>query len=153
MLKSDEFYLDICLKLASRAAHQGEVPVGALIVDNQSGAILSKAQNLRERLQSPLGHAEILCIHKTSRILGTWRLNGHSLYTNLEPCVMCSGVIVQSRLDRVVFSAPDPKGGGQSLFGLLAHPGLNHQVRWEKGPYESQSRELIQGFFRKRRKP
>ena len=124
----DQTYLAQCLDLARQAGAHDEVPVGALVVDNQSGEIVAKSFNLRETLNTPLAHAEIMAIHRACKKLGTWRLTGHTLYSSLEPCVMCSGVILQSRLDRVVYSATDVKGGGQSLFQLLDRPELNHQV-------------------------
>ena len=148
----DQKFLAQCLDLAQQAADRDEVPVGALIVNNQTHNVVSKAFNLRESLNSPLGHAEILAIHRACKKLGSWRLEGHSLYSSLEPCVMCSGVILQARLERVVYSATDTKGGGQSLFQLLERPELNHQVRWEKGAFEGNSRTLLQSFFKKKRK-
>ncbi len=148
----DQSFLSLCLDLAKAAAKKDEVPVGALIVDNQSSQIISKSFNLRENLHTPLAHAEIIAIHRACKKLGTWRLTGHTLYSNLEPCVMCSGVITQSRLDRVVYSATDLKGGGQSLFQLLDHPKLNHNVNWSKGTFEKESRQLLQNFFQKKRK-
>ena len=147
----DQPYLAQCLDLARKAQARGEVPVGALVVNHHTGEIVSKAFNLRESLQSPLAHAETLAIHRACRKLKTWRLKGHSLYSNLEPCVMCSGVIIQARLDRVIYSAPDSKGGGQSLFGLLHHPRLNHRTLWEKGAFETDSQSLLKSFFKQRR--
>ena len=150
--KSRDFeYLARCLELAKKAAEQGEVPVGALIANSDTGEILSEAYNLREKLQSPLGHAETLAIHRACRKLGQWRLSGYSLYTSLEPCVMCSGVIVQARLDRVIYSAPDPKGGGQSLFELLRSKPLNHQCELSFGILQEENGEILRNFFRQRR--
>lgn len=147
----DQSYLAQCLDLARKAETHDEVPVGALVVNNQSGEIVAKSFNLRETLNTPLAHAEIIAIHRTCKKLGTWRLTGHTLYSSLEPCVMCSGVILQSRIDRVVFSATDVKGGGQSLFQLLDHRELNHQVSWQKGAFEADNRTLLQNFFKARR--
>ena len=147
----DQGHLATCLELAHKAAQAGEVPVGALVVNNQTGEIITRAFNRKETLNTSLGHAETMAIHQASKKRCTWRLSGHTLYTSLEPCVMCSGVIIQARLDRVVYSAPDLKGGGQSLFGLLAHPDLNHKVEWCKGAFEADSRSLLQDFFRARR--
>lgn len=147
----DQKFLAMCLDLAKKAGEKGEVPVGAMIVHSQSGEIISKGLNLRESINSPLGHAEVVAIHKASKKLGTWRLTGHTLYSSLEPCVMCSGVIIQSRLDRVVYSATDMKGGGQSLFQLLDNPKLNHKVEWSKGAFAADNKELLQQFFKRRR--
>lgn len=151
MKSPDHKHLERCLELAQQAAAQDEVPVGALIVDNQTGEVLSEAHNNRESSQSPLGHAETLAIEEACKKRGSWRLSGCTLYSSLEPCVMCSGVILQARLDRVVYSASDEKGGGQSLFGLLENSKLNHRVNIESGLLESESRELLQNFFRKKR--
>ncbi len=148
----DQSFLSLCLDLAKKAQEQEEVPVGAMIVNNSTGEIVSKSFNLRESLNTPIGHAETIAIHRACKKLGTWRLTGHTLYTSLEPCVMCSGVIVQSRLDRVVYSATDTKGGGQSLFKIFDNQNLNHKVRWSKGAFEADNRQLLQDFFKKRRK-
>jgi tRNA(adenine34) deaminase len=150
-VQRDQSYLSQCLDLAKKAGDRDEVPVGALIINNITNEIVSKSFNLRETLNTPLAHAEILAIHKACKILGTWRLTGHTLYSSLEPCVMCSGVILQSRLDRVVYSATDTKGGGQSLFGLFNHLKLNHKVAWEKGAFEADNRTLLQNFFKLKR--
>ena len=147
----DQGFLSQCLDLAREAEKVDEVPVGAMIVNNQTGEIVARAYNLRESLHTPLGHAEMIVIHKAAKKLGTWRLTGHTLYCSLEPCVMCAGAIIQSRLDRVVYSATDVKGGGQSLFQLFDNLKLNHQVDWEKGAFEADSRQLLQGFFKKKR--
>ena len=148
----DQSFLAQCLDLAKEAGERDEVPVGAIVVNNQTGEVVAKSFNLRETLNSPLAHAETIAIHRACKKLGTWRLTGHTLYSSLEPCVMCSGVIIQSRIDRVVYSATDTKGGGQSLFGLLDSSSLNHQVKWEKGAFEADNRTLLQDFFKQRRK-
>ncbi len=148
----DQSFLSLCLDLAKKAQKQEEVPVGAMIVNNSTGEVVSKSFNLRESLNTPIGHAETIAIHRACKKLGTWRLTGHTLYTSLEPCVMCSGVIIQSRLDRVVYSATDTKGGGQSLFQIFDNQNLNHKVRWSKGAFEADNRQLLQDFFKKRRK-
>ncbi len=147
----DQTYLSKCLDLARIAGSRNEVPVGAMIVDNQTGEIVSKSFNLRETLNTPLAHAEIIAIHRACKKLGTWRLVGHTLYSSLEPCVMCSGTIIQSRLDRVVYSATDTKGGGQSLFQLLDNFKLNHKVRWKKGAFEADNQTLLKQFFKAKR--
>ncbi|MCB0378036.1 MAG: nucleoside deaminase [Bdellovibrionales bacterium] len=148
----DQTYLAQCLDLARRAGSKNEVPVGAMVVNNQTGEVVASAYNLRESLNTPIGHAEILAIHKACKKLGTWRLTGHTLYSSLEPCVMCSGAIIQSRIDRVVYSATDTKGGGQSLFQLFDSLKLNHRVNWQKGSFEADNRTLLQDFFKERRK-
>lgn len=147
----DQSFLSLCLDLAKTGGSKDEVPVGAMIVNSSTGEIVSKSFNLKESLNTAIGHAEIIAIHQASKKLGTWRLTGHTLYSSLEPCVMCSGVIIQSRLDRVVYSATDTKGGGQSLLGIFDNQNLNHKVRWSKGAFEADNRSLLQEFFKKRR--
>lgn len=148
---TDLSFLRQCLDLAKSAQTIDEVPVGALIVNNQTGEIVAKGMNRRETLSSPIAHAEVIAVHRACKKLGTWRLSGHTLYSSLEPCVMCSGVILQTRLDRVVFSATDPKGGGQSLFNLMQDPRLNHHVSLSQGILEAESRNLLRSFFREKR--
>ena len=147
----DQNFLAQCLDLAKEAGEKGEVPVGAMIVDSQTGEVISKCFNLREKLNTPIGHAEIIAIHQASKKLGTWRLSGYTLYSSLEPCVMCSGVIIQSRLDRVVYSATDTKGGGQSLFKIFDNHKLNHRLDWAKGAFEGDNRTLLKDFFKDKR--
>ncbi len=148
----DQKFLSQCLDLAREAGTRDEVPVGAMVVNNSTGEIVSKSFNLRETLHTPLAHAELMAIHKACKKLGTWRLVGHTLYSSLEPCVMCAGVIVQARLDRVVYSATDVKGGGQSLFQLFDNFKLNHKVDWEKGAFEADNNTLLKDFFKAKRK-
>ena len=148
----DQSFLAECLDLAREAGTKDEVPVGAMVVNNSTGEIVSKSFNLRETLNTPLAHAEIIAIHQACKKLGTWRLVGHTLYSSLEPCVMCSGVILQSRIDRVVYSATDVKGGGQSLFQLFDNLKLNHHVDWEKGAFEADNQTLLKDFFKSKRK-
>ncbi|MEM7645421.1 MAG: nucleoside deaminase [Pseudomonadota bacterium] len=148
----DQTFLAECLSLARKAAAVDEVPVGAMVVNNQTQEIIAKAFNRRETLTTTLGHAEVVAIHQACKKLGTWRLSGHTLYVSLEPCVMCCGVILQARMDRVVYSATDPKGGGQSLFQLFDRKELNHQVAWQKGAFAADSGQLLQEFFRAKRK-
>lgn len=149
----DQSYLAQCLDLAKKAQANDEVPVGALVVNNATGEIVAKSFNLRETLKTPLAHAELIAIHQACKKIGNWRLTGHTLYSSLEPCVMCSGVILQSRIDRVVYSATDVKGGGQSLFQLFNNFKLNHKVVWEKGAFEADNRSLLQEFFKGKREP
>lgn len=140
------------LELARRAAQSGEVPVGAVIVETLSGRIIAEAHNEKENLASALGHAELLVIQRASEQLGRWRLTGCSLYVTLEPCVMCAGAIVASRLDRVVFGAIDPKAGAvRSLYQILEDPRLNHRPEVLGGVEAEGSGELLREFFRKRR--
>lgn len=135
---------------AKKASERGEVPVGALVA--LGGEVISRAHNLRETLPSGLAHAELLAIDRATKRLGRWRLTGCTLYVTLEPCVMCAGAIVQSRLDRVVFGARDPKAGAViSVFQLLGDPRLNHRPPWTEGPLAHECGQVLTDFFRRRR--
>lgn len=141
---SDEFWMKKALNLAQRASLKNEVPVGALIINTKTNKLISQAYNLRESLQTPLGHAELLAIHRASKKLQSWRLSGHTLYVTLEPCVMCCGAIFQSRLDRVVFGTRDPKGGATSL-GMSQY---NHHTQFQGCVLEQESRDILKVFFK-----
>ena len=147
----DSQLLRQCLKLAEKAAATGEVPVGALIANSSTGEVISTAYNLKEKIKSPLGHAEVIATHRACKALDQWRLTGFTLYSSLEPCVMCSGVLLQARLDRIVWSAKDQKGGGESLFGLLSTEELNHQPILQSGEFAEESASLLKNFFSCRR--
>ena len=144
-------YLTQCIHLARQAVQMNEVPVGAIVVHSESQRVVASAHNLKESLQSPLGHAEILAIHKACRKNQSWRLHGHILYSSLEPCLMCSSLILESRLDKVIFSAWDQRAGGQSLHGLLDGTSVQPGVSWEKGPLGEESARLLKDFFQKKR--
>ena len=146
-----EFYMNLAIEQARLAAKKGEVPVGAVIICNDQ--VIAKAHNLKELNRCPTHHAEILVIEEASRQLEAWRLSDCDLYVTLEPCVMCSGALVQSRVRRLIYGTPDPKGGGAtSLYHILGDVRLNHQVE-VIGPILQQScAELLTSFFRSRRK-
>lgn len=138
------------LNLAQKAAGKGEVPIAAIVVGPEG--LVSYAINTRERHQTPLGHAELVALHKAAKKRKSWRLSDCTLYVTLEPCVMCAGAIQQSRIHRVVFGASDPKGGGvKSLFSILNDPRLNHSVSVTSGVLESECTLLLQSFFKDRR--
>ncbi len=146
----DYAYLSVCLNLARQAAALGEVPVGAIVV--YQNKIIGRGFNLRENRQDPLLHAEMIAISQASQFLKSWRLSEATLYVTLEPCVMCAGAILNSRIKRVVYSAIDHKAGAvQSLYQLLNDPRLNHQVQAEQGPLREQAINLLQSFFQARR--
>lgn len=138
------------LAQAKLAESRGEVPVGAVIVyENQ---VIASAGNLRETEQNPLGHAECLAIQQASRHLKQWRLLGCTLYVTLEPCVMCAGAIVLSRLDRVVFGALDPKAGAvESKFQILSPGTLNHSPHVQSGILGRECSAVLSDFFQRRR--
>lgn len=137
------------LEEARAAQAAGEVPVGAVIV--RDGAVLARAGNRTIRDQDPTAHAEAVVIRAAAAALGSWRLEGCTLYVTLEPCAMCAGAIVLSRVDRVVFGAWDAKAGmAGSVADLLRHPKLNHRPEVLAGVAERECGELLTQFFRKR---
>lgn len=148
---SDEYFMEKAIQLARQGESLGEVPIGALIVD-KTGKIIARATNLREQKHTVLGHAELVAIHRACQKLKTWRLTDCTLYVTLEPCFMCAGALVQSRLARVVFGAKDPKGGALgSLADLSNHEKLNHQFPITAGVCEQECGELLTTFFKKKR--
>lgn len=135
---------------ARRCPEWGDVPVGALVARGTD--VLASAGNERERRADPTAHAEILALREASEALGTWRLDGCSLYVTLEPCAMCAGAIVLSRIDRVVFGARDPKAGFVGSLGdLVRDPRLNHGVEVVSGVRADEGAELLREFFADRR--
>jgi tRNA(adenine34) deaminase len=145
----DQEFLKKALEEAKKAYKFGEVPIGALIVRN--GHIISKAFNRKEFLQDPTAHAEIIAIREASRKLNSWRLTDCTLYSTVEPCVMCCGAIIQSRIKRVVYSVPDPKFGGvESLFRILSDKRNNHRPEVERIEL-LEAEELLKSFFKELR--
>lgn len=139
------------LKLARESESMGEVPIGALIVD-KSGKIIAKSSNLREQHNTTLGHAELVAIHRACKKLNSWRLLDCTLYVTLEPCFMCAGALVQSRISRVVYAAKDPKAGAlHSLAELGQDPRLNHRFEVTAGVLEEDCSILLKDFFKKKR--
>jgi len=148
-MNSDLRFLYEALSEAKKAFSYGEVPIGALIVKN--GEVVARAFNRKEFLQDPTAHAEILSIREASRKLNSWRLNGCTLYSTVEPCVMCCGAIIQSRISRVVYAVPDPKFGGvESLYSILSDERNNHRPVVEKVELP-EAAELLKEFFKKLR--
>ena len=144
-------FMQEAIALAKEAALIGEIPVGALIVD-KDGQIIARAYNLRETEKSATAHAEILAINKACEAKGGWRLSGCTLYVTLEPCPMCAGAIVNSRIDRVVFGAYDMQAGCcGSVVNFNAYP-FNHAFKIEGGLLEDECREVLIEFFKKKRK-
>ena len=139
------------LEAAQEAADQGEVPVGAIVVRDRK--IIGRGFNRRETDGDPLAHAELFAIREAAKAVGGWRLNGSSLFVTLEPCAMCAGALVNSRIDRLVFGARDPKAGFcGSLGDLVRDPRLNHRLQVTGGVLEVECAELLRSFFRKLRK-
>lgn len=146
----DSHCMELALQQAALAPHIGEVPVGAVLVHNQE--VIAAGHNYREVSQDPTAHAEMIVIRKAAARLQTWRLTDTILYVTLEPCAMCAGAIVQSRIARLVFGAWDPKAGAcGSIFDIPAERRLNHRVHVTGGLLERESRELLQEFFRAKR--
>ncbi len=137
------------LQLADQAGAIGEVPVGCVVYHTASGRVLGEGFNRRECDHDPLAHAEILAIHAAARALGDWRLNECTLVVTLEPCPMCAGAIVNARVGRLVFGAPDPKAGAcGSLMRLTEDPRLNHRVTPEGGLLAEECAAKLREFFR-----
>jgi tRNA(adenine34) deaminase len=138
------------LELAREARNLGEVPVGAVVA--RGDRIVAQAFNLRETLNDPTAHAERLALTWAGQAIGSWRLDGCVLYVTLEPCAMCAGAIVQSRLARLVYGAADPKAGAcQSLYHLVSDPRLNHRVPITAGVLADECGEVLKEFFQERR--
>lgn len=151
MENMDIKFMQVALDLANKAAEQGEIPVGAVIVA-PNGDIIAGAYNLRETEKSAVAHAEILAIEQACERLGGWRLCGCTLYVTLEPCPMCAGALVNSRIDRVVFGAYDMQAGCcGSVVNFNAYP-FNHSFEIVGGVMETECREVLTEFFNKKRK-
>ena len=132
---------------ARRAAELGEVPVGAVVVDG-TGQVVARAHNTKETNGDPLGHAEILALRQASVRVGGWRLSDCTLYVTLEPCAMCAGALVHSRVRRLVFATEDPKAGFcGSLGNLVQDPRLNHRVEVQSGVMREECAAMLKGFF------
>lgn len=140
------------LEEAREAATAGEVPVGALVV--RGGEVIARAANRTLRDQDPTAHAEILALREAAAVVGSWRLDGCTLYVTLEPCAMCAGAIVLARIDRLVFGAWDEKAGMAGSVGdLVRHPRLNHRPEVRGGLLAEESSALLRDFFAARREP
>lgn len=146
MPMNDELYMKKALSLAKRAAKLGEVPIGCVIVCGDE--IVGTGYNKRKTKKTTLAHAELLAIDKASKKLGDWRLEGCTMYVTLEPCQMCAGAIVQSRLDRVVIGAKNPKAGcAGSILNILQVPEFNHQVEITNDVLEPECSAVLTEFF------
>jgi tRNA(adenine34) deaminase len=145
-----EFYMNLALQEARQALDENEVPVGAVIV--HQGQIIAQAHNQREQLHDPTAHAEMIAITQAAESLSSWRLEDCTLYVTLEPCLMCAGAILQARIPRVVYGAPDPKAGAaRSLFRVLEDPRLNHRCQTVLSIWPERCGQLLAEFFQKQR--
>ena len=147
MIDKDIEYMRLALETARLAPALGEVPIGAVLVFDSR--VLAQVHNFRELWQDPTAHAEVVAIREAATRLGTWRLTDTTLYVTVEPCSMCAGAIIQSRISRLVFGARDPKAGAcGSVFNLPDERRLNHRVQVIGGVLEQESQDLIRAFFR-----
>lgn len=151
VLREDERWMRVALEEAAAAEALGEVPVGAVVV--RGGEVVARGHNLTHTLQDPTAHAEVVAIRRAAEATGHWRLLECTLYVTLEPCTMCSGAIVLSRLPRLVYGAPDPKAGMcGSLENLVQEARLNHRVELVPGVLAEECGEVLRDFFRRRRR-
>lgn len=142
-------FMDEALIIAKEAAAHGEIPVGAVIVKN--GEIIAKGRNMREEKQNALSHAEIEAINNACKALGSWRLDDCEMYVTLEPCPMCAGAIINSRIKTLIFGAYDPKAGSiDSVVNLCEYP-YNHKVEVYGGICEDKCLEILKNFFKELR--
>jgi len=145
-------WMKVAFREAEKAFEQDEVPIGAVVVQN--GQIIGRGYNQCESLIDPTALAEIIAITSAANTIKDWRLKDCQLYVTKEPCPMCAGALVHCRLARVVFGAPDPKGGAAGgAMNLLQFPSLNHECDITPGIMEPDCRDLLQTFFEKKRKP
>ena len=143
--------MGIALSEAQKAADVGEVPIGAVLT--QDGAVIAQAHNLRETDKDATAHAEMLVIREGCRKLGRWRLSGTTLYVTIEPCPMCAGALVMSRVDRLVYGSPDFRAGAvESIFNVVQHPALNHRLSVTAGVRQEECAAAMQAFFREKRR-
>ena len=151
MTSSVNYFMKLALNEAKQAAWIGEVPIGALVVQN--GHVIGTGHNLREHSQNALDHAEILAIQEACQTLHSWRLDDCDLYVTVEPCLMCAGAMINARIRHLYYGTDDPKAGAvKSLYQVLSDQRLNHQVAVTGGIDQRQAAEQMRNFFRKARK-
>lgn len=149
-MNEDELYMREALKLAAEAAERDEVPVGAIAV--RDGKIIARASNTREESKCATHHAEILAIEEACRTLGGWRLPGVTLYVTMEPCAMCAGAIINARIPRVVYGAPDMRFGAFGSLIDLSEVPLNHKPEIARGVLGTEAADILSAYFRSKRK-
>ena len=143
--------MGLALLEAQRAATEGEVPIGSVLV--MGGEVVAKSHNRREADRDATAHAEMLVIRDACRRLGRWRLSGATLYVTIEPCPMCAGALVMSRVDRLVYGSPDFRAGAvESIFNVVQNPALNHRLAVTAGVRQEECAAVMQVFFRERRR-
>ncbi len=149
-MHTHEEYMQLALAEARKAAALGEIPIGAVLV--HEGEVIASAPYLRVSWEDGTAHAEVIVIQEACKKLGRWRLSGCSLYVTVEPCPMCSGAIVNSRIDTVVYGCPDVKAGGaESIFNIITNPNLNHCATVLSGVCEEECAQVMKDFFKRRR--
>lgn len=149
-MTQNEKFMKEALKQAKKAAQKGEVPIGAVIV--KDGKIIARAHNLKESNHDVAGHAEMIAIRKASKKLESWRLTGCQIFVTIEPCMMCAGALYQSRIDKVVYGAPDPKAGAlESLYNVGSDDRLNHRFEVSGGLLQEECSAVIKDFFKLKR--
>lgn len=147
----DKEYMELALAEAQKAYDMGEIPIGAVIVDND-GNIVSTGHNLRECSHDATAHAEMEAIRSACDKLERWRLSGCTLYVTIEPCPMCAGALVNSRIDRLVYGSNDSKAGAvESIFNVVNNPALNHQMQVTAGVLDEECSGMMKRFFKMRR--
>lgn len=150
MLIVDEKFMKQAIKEAQKAFLKDEVPIGAVLV--KDGKIIARGHNNRESKFDPTGHAEIIAIRKAAKKIKSWRLEDTTLYVTIEPCSMCAGALIWSRVNRVVYGAKEPKGGAlESSYNLYAQKNLNHYPDVTSGVLEAECASLMTTFFKKKR--
>ena len=155
----DDYFMRMALREAEKAADDGEVPAGCVIVepaaeggdDPATARILARSHNQPEMLRDATAHAEMLALTAAAAAKGAWRLSGTRLYVTKEPCPMCAGAIVLARVSTVVWGVSDPKRGGGTVFNIFGHSGINHHPEIVTGVLEAESLAILQRFFRQRR--
>lgn len=151
MENRDDFYMGLAITQAQHAAQIGEVPIGAVLVIGAE--VVAAAYNCRETWHDATAHAEVIAIREACTKLGRWRLTGATLYVTIEPCPMCAGALVMSRVDRLVYGSADSKAGAvESLFNIVQHQSLNHKLVVTAGVRSEECSLLMKDFFKKRRK-
>ncbi len=149
--RDDASYMKDALKEARRAALEGEVPVGAVVV--KGGRIIGRGHNQRERLHDPTAHAEMIAVTQAAAAVGSWRLDGTTMFVTLEPCPMCAGALVNGRVGRLVYGADDPKAGAcGTLMDVVNDRRLNHRMPVTRGVLAEECGGLLREFFRARRR-
>ncbi|MDY3868425.1 MAG: tRNA adenosine(34) deaminase TadA [Pyramidobacter sp.] len=147
MKYDDAHYMNIALQLAQQAAEEGDIPVGAVITDSD-GNVIGKGRNRRRAEYDPTAHAEIVAIRQSAEHLRRWNLSGCTLYVTLEPCPMCAGAVVQSRISRVVYGCADPKAGAcGTLYNIARDSRLFHRAKITAHVMEDECRKILQDFF------